>query len=86
MLPRPEIQAALKNFVLVQLFTDGTDQTSEENQKLQESKFATIAIPYYAILDSGENIVATFPGLTRDPKAFLAFLDGAARPPAVASR
>lgn len=87
MLPRPEIHAALKNFVLVQLFTDGTDQTSEDNQKLQESKFATIAIPYYAILDADEKVVATFPGLTRDAKSFLAFLDaGLPKTQTVASR
>lgn len=74
MLPKAEIQAGLKNFVLVQLFTDGTDEMSEKNQKLQEGKFGTIAIPYYAILDADEHVVATFPGLTRDSKEFLAFL------------
>ncbi len=74
MIPKPEIQALLKNFVLVQLYTDGTDQISEQNQKLQESKFQTIAIPYYAILDPNEKVIATFPGLTRDPKEFVAFL------------
>ncbi len=83
MLPRPEIQAALKNFVPVQLFTDGLDAASDRNQDLENKKFETIAIPYYAILDSGGKVLATFPGLTRDPKEFLKFLDaGMAKPAA----
>ncbi|HET8549047.1 MAG TPA: cytochrome c biogenesis protein CcdA, partial [Bryobacteraceae bacterium] len=36
MFPRPEIVAALKEMVLVELYTDGTDRESEQNQKLQE--------------------------------------------------
>ncbi len=77
MLGRPEIQAALQKFVLVQLFTDGLDDASSHNQDLENTKFATIAIPYYAILDANQNVLATFPGLTRDPKEFLAFLNSA---------
>src|SRR5712691_12190400 len=74
MFPRPEIAAALKDLVLVELFTDGTDQASEENQKLQDEKFATVAIPYYAIVDADGKVVATFPGLTKKTEEFLAFL------------
>ena len=36
MFPRPEIAAAAKNLVLVELYNDGTDKESEENQKLQD--------------------------------------------------
>ena len=39
MFTRPEIAAALQNFVLVELYTDGTDAVSEANQKLELSKF-----------------------------------------------
>lgn len=74
MFARPEIAAALKDMVLVDLFTDGTDKASEENQKLEDRKFETVAIPYYAILDADEKVVATFPGLTKKPQEFLAFL------------
>ncbi len=74
MFPRPEIAAALKDLVLVELFTDGTDQASEENQKLQDEKFATVAIPYYAIVDPDGKVVATFPGSTRKAEEFLEFL------------
>ena len=75
MFPRPEIAAALKNFVLVELYTDGTDEASRLNQDLQEKKFGTVAIPYYAILDPNENVVASFPGLTKEPGEYLAFLE-----------
>ncbi|HUA21407.1 MAG TPA: cytochrome c biogenesis protein CcdA [Bryobacteraceae bacterium] len=74
MFPRPEIAGLLKDFVLVDLYTDGTDAVSEQNQQLEESKFATVAIPYYAILDPDEHVIATFPGLTRNVAEFSGFL------------
>jgi thiol:disulfide interchange protein len=74
MFPRPEIAAALGKYVLVELYTDGTDAASEANQKIQEAKFATAAIPYYVILDAEEKTVRSFPGLTKDPQEFLKFL------------
>lgn len=74
MFPRPEIAAALGEYVLVELFTDGADAVSEANQKVQESRFQTIAIPFYAILDADDRLVATFDRLTKDPNEFLAFL------------
>jgi len=74
MFPRPEVTAELKNHVLLELYTDGADAESEKNQELQNSKFATIAIPYYVLLDGDEKVVATFPGLTKDSGEFVAFL------------
>lgn len=80
MFPRPEVAGALADFILVGLYTDGTDETSRRNQALQESRFATVAIPYYAILDGDENVIATFAGLTRDSEEFVAFLGSPAPP------
>jgi thiol:disulfide interchange protein len=74
MFPRPEIAAALKNLVLVELYTDGTDPASEQNQKLQDSKFATVAIPFYAIIDPDEKVIASWGGIQRSAPEFLAFL------------
>ena len=79
MFTRPEITEALSGFILVELYTDGTDEASHRNQELQEQKFSTIAIPYYAILDAEENVIATYAGLTRDPNEFLAFLQTRSR-------
>jgi thiol:disulfide interchange protein DsbD len=74
MFTRPEIAGALQNFVLVELYTDGTDAASLANQELEQSKFQTIAIPFYAIVDADDNAIATYPGATRDAAAYLAFL------------
>ena len=79
MFTRPEIAGALQNLVLVELYTDGTDAASVANQELEQSKFQTIAIPYYAILDAEGNVVATYPGATRDAGAYLAFLKTSGR-------
>ncbi len=74
MFPRPEISGLLKDYVLVDLFTDGTDPVSEENQRLEEKRFKTVAIPYYAIVDPDEKVIATFPGLTKKTAEFAGFL------------
>jgi len=74
MFPRPEVTGLLKDFVLLDLYTDGTDADSEQNQQLEEKRFGTVAIPFYAILDPEERTVATFPGLTRNASEFVTFL------------
>jgi len=86
MLPRPEIAAALQRFVLVELFTDRPDPVSEANEKLEETRFGTVAEPYYAIVAPDESIVATFEGRTTNPQEFLAFLDKGAGPPSPAAQ
>lgn len=88
MLSRPEIADRLKNFVLLELYTDGTDAASQANAKLQFDKFHTFAEPYYVILDPDERVVAKFEGLTKDAAAYAAFLDkglASAAPPAPAT-
>lgn len=84
MLSRPEIADRLKNFVLLELYTDGTDAASEANSKLQLDKFQTIEEPFYVILDPDERVVAKFKGLTRDTAAYAAFLDQGLTKPASA--
>jgi len=78
MFTRPEIRSVLNNMVIVDLFTDGTDAESEKNQKLEDQKFSTASIPFYAIMTPDGHVVATFPQLTRDPHEFLAFLESKA--------
>jgi len=84
MFPRPEVTGLLKDFVLVDLYTDGTDAISEQNQQLEEKRFGTVAIPFYAIVDPDERTIATFPGLTRNASEFVGFLKN--RDAKVASR
>ncbi|MGH9587106.1 MAG: protein-disulfide reductase DsbD family protein, partial [Acidobacteriaceae bacterium] len=76
MFTRPEIRSALKQLVVVDLYTDGTDIASQANQKLETKEFDTISIPYYVLMDANKDVVATFPQLTRNTQQFLAFLDG----------
>jgi thiol:disulfide interchange protein len=73
MFPRPEIADVAKDLVLVELYTDGSDAASEENAKLEDSKFASVSTPLFVLLDSNENVVATS-GYTRDTQEFLTFL------------
>jgi len=79
MFTRPEVAEALSEYILVDLYTDGTDEASARNQQLQETKFRSVAIPYYAILDGEGNVLATFVGLTRDSDEFLEFLRSPSR-------
>jgi thiol:disulfide interchange protein DsbD len=74
MFPRPELAPALKDLVLVELYTDSGDAVDEANQKLQEQKFSTPATPFYAILDPDEKVIATFDHRTTDAPEFLQFL------------
>ena len=74
MLSRPEIAGLLKNFVLVELYTDGTDAASEANSKMQVARFGTVAEPFYVIQTADEKVIATFDHLTKDPAEYLAFL------------
>jgi thiol:disulfide interchange protein len=75
MFTKPEVGGVMKNMVLVDLYTDGTDAASEANQKLEEDKFQTVAIPFYVLYDANQNVIATFPGLTRKPEEYLSFLN-----------
>jgi thiol:disulfide interchange protein len=72
--PRPEVEAQLAKFVLVQLYTDGNGEVYERNQKLEQDMFGTVALPFYAIVDSEMRTIATFPGLTRNVAEFVDFL------------
>jgi thiol:disulfide interchange protein DsbD len=73
MFPRPEIADVAKDLVLVELYTDGSDAASEENAKLEDSKFASVSTPLFVLLDGSEKVLGTS-GYTRSTQEFLAFL------------
>ncbi len=78
MFPRAEIKAELDRLVLLELYTDDPDdRVSEPNQKLQQERFQSVAVPFYALLDPNGETIATFPGRTRDTSVFLGFLRSA---------
>ena len=72
--PKREVEAELSNFVLARLYTDGEDAVYEKQQSFQEKSFQTVALPFYAVLDTGGKPVSAFPGLTRNTGEFLNFL------------
>ena len=74
--PHPAIVAQLTRMVRVRLYTDDLDNPArtERNQKMQEARFNTVALPFYAILSPEDKVLATFPGFTKDVEEFLGFL------------
>jgi len=74
MFPRPEVRDRLAGFVRARLYTDGQGDVYERQQRYQQERFATVALPLYAIVDAEQRPIATFAGLTRDPHEFLRFL------------
>jgi thiol:disulfide interchange protein DsbD len=79
MFPRAEVERELEKFVRVRLFTDGADESNARQQKLQEEKFNTVALPLYAVVDPQGNTRGQFLGMTRKSDEFIAFLTGAAK-------
>jgi thiol:disulfide interchange protein DsbD len=77
--PDPRVQQELSQFVRVELFTDRETPEDERNSTLQAEKFATVALPLYAIVSPTGTVLARFPGLTRNPEEFVAFLQRGAR-------
>ena len=74
MFPLPGVKAELEKFVRVKLFTDGEGEPYEGFQRMQETRFGTVALPLYAIVTPQDEIVARFEGLTRNEAEFVVFL------------
>ena len=71
---KPEVETELKKFVLVRLYTDGEGEVFEKQQAMEQDTFGTVALPYYAIMNTDGKPAATFPGLTRNVGEFVQFL------------
>ena len=76
MFPRPEITRELEKFGRVRLYTDGQGELYRTQQQMELDKFGTVALPYYAVLDSLGNPQAEFLGMTRHAEEFVQFLRG----------
>ena len=74
MFPREDVKRELGRFVLAKLYTDGSGEIYERQQRFEEEKFGTVAMPFYAIVDADGTTKATFPGLTRNHTEFIDFL------------
>jgi len=74
MFTRRDVRGLLSQFVLARLFTDGEGDVYDRQQAFQQAQFNTVALPLYAVVDPAGRTVVSLPGLTRDPVAFVAFL------------
>ena len=72
--PDPRIRALLENYIVVHLYTDGQEEIHGQNRALQQAKFGTVALPFYAIVSPEGTELARFPGMTRDRERFQKFL------------
>ena len=72
--PKEEVKERFKDFVLVRLYTDGGNNYREK-QQYEIDRFGTAALPYYVILSPEDDVINTFPGMTRNLDEFLKFLD-----------
>ncbi len=70
----PEVKERFKKLTLVQLYTDAGPK-HKENQLYEIDRFGTAALPFYVILTPEDEIISTFPGMTRKLDDFIDFLD-----------
>ena len=72
--PKKEVEDELKKFVLVRLYTDGNGEVYEKQQLMEQERFGTVALPFYAVVDGNGKTIGSFPGLTRNVPEFVEFL------------
>ena len=72
--PEQDVKDLLSRFILVRLYTDGEEKVHEDNQKYEEDKFGTIALPLYVGMDANEKVIGQFLGMTRDKEEYKKFL------------
>jgi len=77
--PRREVQALLRDYVLVRLYTDGQGAVHRRNRDFQEQRFGTVALPLYVTMSPADEPLTTFPGMTRKPDEFIKFLEDGLR-------
>lgn len=71
---KSEVKHRFGEMILVQLYTDG-GPNHRENQQYEIDRFGTAALPFYVILSPDDEVITTFPGMTRSLDDFLDFLD-----------
>ena len=69
-----EVLNRFEEMILVRLYTDG-GENYREKQQYEIDRFGTAALPYYVILNPYDEVIVTFPGLTRNLDDFVEFLD-----------
>lgn len=75
-LPHPDVLRELKDFVAVELYTDGQSQMDQANQKLLLDLAQTTANPTYAVITPEGKLVKLLEG-RHSVEEFTAFLKDA---------
>lgn len=71
---QPAVSEAMSRYELARLFTD-VGELGKAYQQMQEERYGTASLPFYAIITPDEETIATFDGLTRNADEFVAFLN-----------
>jgi thiol:disulfide interchange protein DsbD len=74
MFPKPEVAVELARYVRVRLYTDRKGEPYSGFQRMEQSLFGTVALPYYAVMQPDGRPTLGFGGLTRDSAQYVAFL------------
>ena len=73
---RPEVRSRLEKMVLVTAYTDCAKEICERQRDYQIKRFDTAALPFYVIINPHDDTgLAKHPDMTKDIKAYVAFLD-----------
>jgi thiol:disulfide interchange protein len=75
--PVADVRTVMDKFILVRLYTDGEGDIYERQQAMEQDTFGTVALPFYAVLDTDGKPIAAYPGLTRSSAEFIDFLEKA---------
>jgi len=74
MFPRDDVSRELSRYVRVRLYTDRPGEPYAGYQRMEQTLFDTVALPYYAAMSPDGTPKVGFGGLTRDPNQFIRFL------------
>ncbi len=77
---KPEVKDMFRDFVLARLYTDDGSPLNDSNSAMEDTRFHTIALPFYAIVSPNDKPLNTFPGYTPDGDSFKAFLNAYRKP------
>ena len=69
-----EVKQLFDEFILVKLYTDGREKKHKEYRELEESRFNTVALPFYAVINSNDDLIDTFHGYDTNIDKFKNFL------------
>ncbi len=74
MFTRGDVKDQLKNYVLVELYTDKQSKEDEDNQALQQKLTQTVTLPVYVSVSPEGKVLKVFGSSTRNPEEFVDFL------------